>query len=1296
MAEVPAPAKRRTRWGLILAVAAIALVAVLAGTATYLSSEAALRRLLAYAVAQSDGRLTIEEARGSLLGRMELARLLYRDGDASVTLEGVTIDHAPRSLVDRRLTITNLSVRQMTVELAPGDGSATSLPASLALPIDLRVERATIERLDWRAGARSGSLADIALAFEGDRQRNTLRDLAVTATGARFAGDTSVATSPPFDTRGTLTLDLAQPHPEGRVQARLAGSLELLTVEGRSTVSGIAADVRAKLAPFATQVFVEGQLVAKDVDLSRLDASLPMTRLALDVVATPAPQGFAGRATVANDAPGPVDANRVPLAQARAAYTLAGDVLTIRDLAAQASGGASITGSGTVDLRSRENRWRLVVDALDLNRLHSQLAATRLSGRIDADVREKVQRVVADVAQKDVRLALTATFDGETIVAERLLAQARDGLLEGSGRIGVSGRRPFAVDVRAKRFDPSRFGNFPSGRLEGTLVAQGTASPALAAEATITITPGSRFAGLPAQGRVRGQFATATARALDADLTLGSNRVQAAGDLGRPGDRLRLTLAAKRLAELDALLPPAVPKPVSGSLEGTATFHTLARGAQLAFDVRGTHFKAGPDWQFGSLAAQGEATHAAPLAQWRIAALQDVAIALQAAQVTTPAGQASAAKLAVAGSAAAHTIDFTLTDGDASLAGRVAASLAGRDGGLPWRGRVLALTARGWPELPPLALASPAEFTLGRNSIVLDAFRVTGGDAVLDVTALRWANDALDTSGSFTGLPIAPLIKRAGLSERFPTDLVVGGAWNVHSDPAWRGTLSVARERGDVYVDDPAAEGASKRSLGLTTLTLAATLDGRRLSGTAEMRAQLSGNALADFELRAPDNARHPFTAAAPVRATIRAHLPSLAAVQPWIGTGARVQGQMIADVAVAGTLGSPALSGQLVGYGLRIDMPQHGVSYKDGQLRIASGPEGLDLEELSFTAGDGRFVASGRIALPGERGAPRASSQIRWRAENFRALNRPDRRIVVDGEGTLAMQDKRLVLRGKLSADEGNIEYRSAADTTLADDIVVVGRAPAARSRGDALLADVPLDLDLEIALGRDLRFAGEGLEARLAGRVHLTSKGGGPIHGQGTIRTVRGTYNAFGQRLAIERGRILFDGPIANPSLDIVALRKNLPVEAGVEIVGTVRAPLVRLTSNPPVPDNEKLAWLLTGGPPGSGSARESAAVSAAAAALLGRNGKPITQRLAQSIGLDDISVAQRDAVVGAEAVSGQVVTLGKRISERFHVAYEQGVTLASNVLRIEYVLSRFLTVSAFAGTHSGVALNFRRNWR
>jgi translocation and assembly module TamB len=391
-----------------------------------------------------------------------------------------------------------------------------------------------------------------------------------------------------------------------------------------------------------------------------------------------------------------------------------------------------------------------------------------------------------------------------------------------------------------------------------------------------------------------------------------------------------------------------------------------------------------------------------------------------------------------------------------------------------------------------------------------------------------------------------------------------------------------------------------------------------------------------------------------------------------------------------------PTLDGKVTGPALRLDIPRYGVNLKDGPLRIASGPEGLRLEELSFVAGEGKFRASGLLGLPVAGGGRAGTSRIQWRAENFRALNRPDLRLIVDGEGTLAMEQKRLVLKGTLSADEGNIEYRSTADTTLADDIVVVGRPRPGGARSDGLVADAPLDLDLALVLGRNLRFAGEGLEARLAGRVNVTSRGGGPMMGKGTIRTVRGTYYAFGQKLAIERGRILFDGPLANPSLDIVALRKNLAVEAGVEIVGTVRAPVVRLTSNPPVPDNEKLAWLLTGGPAGSGSARDSAALSAAAAALSGNQGKPLTQRIAQRIGLDDISVAQRDTASGSDPLDAQVVTIGKRISDRLYIAYEQGLSLATNALRIEYVLSRYLTVSAFAGTESGVALNFRRTWQ
>ena len=153
--------------------------------------------------------------------------------------------------------------------------------------------------------------------------------------------------------------------------------------------------------------------------------------------------------------------------------------------------------------------------------------------------------------------------------------------VEGSGRIALAGNRPFAADLRARRFNPARFGDFPAGSIDGTIVASGTASPTIVAEADVTIAAGSRFAGLADAGSRARALCAGQRAGLVADVTLGANRVQASGALGRAGDRLALVIAAKRLAELDALLPSDVPKPVSGALDATATLETLARGARL-------------------------------------------------------------------------------------------------------------------------------------------------------------------------------------------------------------------------------------------------------------------------------------------------------------------------------------------------------------------------------------------------------------------------------------------------------------------------------------------------------------------------------------------------------------------------------------------------------------------------------------------------------------------------------------------------------------------------------------------
>jgi translocation and assembly module TamB len=413
--------------------------------------------------------------------------------------------------------------------------------------------------------------------------------------------------------------------------------------------------------------------------------------------------------------------------------------------------------------------------------------------------------------------------------------------------------------------------------------------------------------------------------------------------------------------------------------------------------------------------------------------------------------------------------------------------------------------------------------------------------------------------------------------------------------------------------------------------------------------------------------------------------------LQPWIGTQAVVNGRLSASLRARGTLAEPIVSGTMAGDSLRIDAPQYGVHMIEGRARAKLAQGEMTLEELSFRGGDGRFTALGTIALPGRTSN---GSRVTWHAEHFRITDRPDLKLVIGGDGTLTMSNKQVALAGQVKIEEGHVEYEASPPGRLGPDVVVKGR-PVEKPR-DAALRDVPLALDLEVDMPR-LTFLGEGLDATLAGRVKVTTGPTGTLRGTGTIRTVFGTYYAFGQKLTIDRGRLVFDGPLDDPALDVVALRKNLAVEAGVELTGTVKVPRVRITSNPPVAENEALSWLITGqGLSGTGRS-DYAALGAASAALLGHQGKPIGTQIAEKFGLDDISLQSSGTATGTSSnpVAGQVVVFGKRLSDRLTLGYEQGISLASGALRLEYALTRTLTVRAEAGTVSALGLFYRRSF-
>jgi translocation and assembly module TamB len=104
---------------------------------------------------------------------------------------------------------------------------------------------------------------------------------------------------------------------------------------------------------------------------------------------------------------------------------------------------------------------------------------------------------------------------------------------------------------------------------------------------------------------------------------------------------------------------------------------------------------------------------------------------------------------------------------------------------------------------------------------------------------------------------------------------------------------------------------------------------------------------------------------------------------------------------------------------------------------------------------------------------------------------------------------------------------------------------------------------------------------------------------------------------------------------------------------------------------------------------SGSEAGVLSAAAGALLGGAGGTggIQSKIANSLGLDELGVSQ------AAGLESTVVTVGKRISNRLYVTFEQGAATASSLVKVRYKINPRISVQVQTGTNT--ALDVLYSW-
>lgn len=563
--------------------------------------------------------------------------------------------------------------------------------------------------------------------------------------------------------------------------------------------------------------------------------------------------------------------------------------------------------------------------------------------------------------------------------------------------------------------------------------------------------------------------------------------------------------------------------------------------------------------------------------------------------------------------------------------------------------------------------------------------------------------------------------------------LAAAGGLEFSADgPLWRGRLLEARLAGsapsrNVRLSGPGdlRLGRSAWSVGPLQLagdpldwraTVHAAADNRRLQ--ASMSASGSRIGQVDGQFSAALHDAWQLDRQAPWQGKLAADINDLSWLGELIGDGWQSTGRFSATLNLAGTPAQPSSNGQFAGERLALRQPAQAMALIDGELAADLQDNLLRIRRLSFasqlqplpralrlhagaelaglTRQPGRLEVTGEMRIAGATGGDQAALDVRL--ERVGIFQLPEQWVALSGTGRLTWSGDGFGASGQLAVDAGYWQLAPGGIPRLSEDVVV-------RRTDDVPPPPLrpPLELDVSTSLGRHFLFSGAGLNSRLTGDLRLQASGRDLPRATGSIRLRDGRFDAYGQRLAISRGILTFQGLLDNPALDVLAVRQGLAVEPGVQISGTAQRPVIRLVSDPDLPDAEKLAWLVLGHGSESMGAGDATILLTAAGGLLGNDSGSVVQQLKTTFGIDEFGVRQGDlgSAGGRQAGSriaggsmdttastgNQILSIGKRLSSNALLSYEQALGRAEGIVKLTVNLNRQVSIVGRAGSDNAL---------
>ena len=1260
MNAVVQPAKRRLI-GLLAGVVALFLV-----SAGLLATNAGLRALTA--LVSHGGMVSFEGVDGSLLDAPSARTLIINSPDLRITAREISLNWRPAALLGGKIEITRLTAQDVEVLSLPA-ASPARYPDSLHLPLAMSLQK--IEIAELSVYSKAGSAADFSASklsarLSSDGNRHHLQDLQAQLEYGKLTASGVLNGTRPFTILAQAELsglaDFAGADAQGaHIAATVSGDLMTLAIKAVGSGAGLTGSGEMQLSPYAPFPVAALKIKADGLNPRAFSLTAPEARLTLKAdLHGNATGALEGQVTLNNLAPAPLNRNGLPLQDLHAHATLSPRLLQLDDLNLALANNTSITGKLAWQREETTGSAELFIRQLDPSALDTRLRAAKLDGSITLSGDSKAQQGVLSLSDGTLHLDAHLSKSGATITLDKLVLARAQATLTGLGKLQLDGKQAYNFNGSLHRFDLSAFMRSSRSDLNATLDLAGNLAPQATGRLDFMM-DNSHLAGQSVSGSGKIEFANSCMTRIDSALRLGDNQLRAMG--GLCGKTLQLDLAAPALQQLGAGF--------GGALDAHASLAGSLARPEVSFEAKGQNLSLPGEHHLATVNAAGS-LHG-------VALNLTVRAADYSIQKKT---RMESLQVDVQGSPAQHELNAEITlNKDSKLV------LQAR-GGFPnpakilqnsqWQGALTELSASG---TLPFKLQAKASVSISPNRVVLDTTKLTVAGGTLHINGIDWTPQRLVSQGSFTGIGL-----RAGLQAEFASSsdkgvLHLGGEW--HLDSATQGRLHIMRESGDWILP-------GEQALGLRTLEFTARAASGQL--TAELTAQ--GTRLGEWHALLSS----PFVKSAtgysvPDKAALTGQvnivISDLAWLGPAISDNIKSGGRLALEAKVAGTLDKPILNGRVHGEDLSLALLDQGLRLQQGKLTANFDRDALRIDTLSFAAPhdpkpkdalltgvdigteSGKLTVSGVIGLSGKQG------DLTITASRLPLSQRHDRWIIASGSGQIGLKQNQLTLIGNITADAGLISQSAASRPELSDDIVITGRQ-ANVSKGPHLSVEAILNL------GDHFYLRTSGLEARLAGQLNVRDTPA--LRVTGSIAARDATFDAYGQHLTVVRGIVNFQGPLYDPGLNILAVRRGLEVEAGVAVTGTALHPSVKLVSTPTVPDVEKLSWIVLGRAP-TGS--DSALLLSAAGGILGEGSGGITGKLKQALGMDELSLAQDVSSPAASdnPLSSQIVTVGKRLSSRAFISYSQGVTAVAGVTKLTYTLTPRINIVTQAGMDNAI---------